>query len=304
MSEPYEHGLFFSEKLAENIDDLINRVDNKKASMIIISGGVGEGKTTLLVHVLDYINKKRGLQPIDLTKEDSFQLSMGGADFLHKLRLCHENCLPCIGYDEAGDFSKRGALTHFNAMLNRTFDTFRAFKIVVVMSLPNFNVLDQDLIDKKIPRLLINCKDRTNSQGHFFGYSLYRIDLLKANMKSLKVKNYAYVKVKPNFYGHFKDVTPERSKMLDKLSTDNKMEILRKNEVMIQGLLNYKQLAKKCFRSLVWVKLVVNKLHLEPVRIIKRVKYFDEDTVNILIQYIEERSERPDLKEKKYVTKD
>jgi len=291
---PYKHGLYFSEILAENINDLISRVNNNKASLLIISGGVGEGKTTLLVHILDYINKMKGLPPIDLSVKESVQLSMGGADFLHKLRLCHEQGFPCIGYDEAGDFTKRGALTHFNAMMNRTFDTFRAFKIIVVMALPNFNVLDQDLIDKKIPRLLLNLKERTNSQGNFQGYSLYRIDLLKAYMKSMKIKNYAFVKVKPNIYGHFLDLPKDRSDLLDKLSTINKLDILRSNEVAIQGLLNYQQLAKRTYRSVPWVRLVVNKLQLKPVRIIKKVMYFDEDTLNILNQYAEEKSERPD----------
>ena len=47
----YKHGLPFSEKLKQNIDELIQRVKNNKASLIIIDGGVGEGKTLSLIHI-------------------------------------------------------------------------------------------------------------------------------------------------------------------------------------------------------------------------------------------------------------
>lgn len=284
MSNLYKHNLPFSTGLDTNIKHLVTRVDNKKASMIIIDGGLGEGKTTLMIHVLDYINSLKGLPPIDINGP---QLALGGVDFLKKLRVCFDDKLPCIGYDEAGDFSRRGSLTNFNAMINRTFETFRAFKCVVVIALPNFYVLDQELIDKNIPRLLLHLKNRNERQGNYYGYSLYRIQLLKARMNKLNIKNFAYTTVWANFYGHFLDLDRERSTLLDKVSSKNKLDVLRKAEVRIEGLLTYNEMATKLFKSIDWCRKAVANLKLKPTRVINKVKYFDLNTLNQLVEHSE-----------------
>lgn len=287
----YQNGLLFDGELDENLKELVDRVKKGKASLIIIQGGVGEGKTTLLVEVLDYINSLFDLPEIDLIQPD--QLAMGGVEFLKKLRKCFEKKLPCVGYDEAGDFSKRGSLTQFNAMLNRTFETFRAFRCVVVMALPNFDVLDQNLFDSKIPRLMIDLRDRKETYGNYRAYSLYRMALLKSFMKKLKMKNYAYSLVRSNFRGHFKDVSPERSKQLDRLCTRSKLSILRKSEVKIEGLLTYPELATKLMKSVSWVRFSVNNLKIKHNRTIGQVKYFDQHALNLLSEHLDYVSENP-----------
>ena len=297
----YKNGLKFSSPLEKNLDNLIARVDGNKAALIIVSGGVGEGKTTLLVEVLDYINSKKGLPLIDLEMKNHPQLGQGGLEFMQNLRICFERKLPCVGYDEAGDFSKRGSLTQFNAMLNRTFDTFRAFKCIVVIALPNFNILDGDLYDKNIPRLLIKCENRSPNYGNFNCYSLYRMNLLRSYMKKFNLKNFAYAKVRPNFRGHFLDIEPDRSKQLDNLSTKSKFSILRKSEVKIEGLLTFPELAIKLMKSISWVRHSILTLKIKPNRIIKMVKYFDQNTLNLLsehLDYVSENPKRPGRKPK------
>ena len=111
----YDNGLPFSQVLADNIDKLLLRIHHKKVAVILIEGGLGEGKTTLITHILDYINKKSGLPELALDKDEP-QLAVGGLQFLRKLRVCISLKLPAEGYDEAGDFSKRGALTGFNVI--------------------------------------------------------------------------------------------------------------------------------------------------------------------------------------------
>ena len=282
----YDHGLPFSEVLEKNIDTLVERIDNNKASLLIIDGQIGEGKTTLAVHVADYINKKKGLKPIDLTKKGNKQLAMGGVDFQKKLRQCYKHNLPALIYDEAGDFSKRGALTQLNAMLNRTFDTFRAFKILIIICLPNFDALDNSLLEKGIPRLLINCRDRTKNYGGFAGYSLYLMYYLKLRMKKETVKPKAYQKVYCNFRGHFLDLEPKRSKQLDKLSTDNKLEIGKEQEIKMAGIVDYLEISKRVLRSVIWVKKTVSKLKIKPVRKIGRRQYFDNSVISIIADHI------------------
>jgi len=287
----YNNGLPFNGDLAENLDRLIDRVNSGKASVLIIEGGVGEGKTTIAVEVLDYINSKYNLPPIDLI--DRPQLAMGGAEFMQKLRVCHEKKLPVVAYDEAGDFSRRGSLTQFNSMLNRTFETFRAFRILVVIILPNFNVLDQNLFDNKIPRLMISLKSRGSSYGSYGGYSLYRMALLRSYMQKMRIKNYAYSLVRPNFRGHFKNLPINRCRDLDQISTSNKLAILAKSEVKVEGLLTYPELAAKLLKSISWVRAKVSELKLKENRIIRQVKYFGPETLGRLSDHLEVMSENP-----------
>jgi len=282
----YDHGLPFSEVVGLNFQDLDTRVENKKASLILVDGGVGEGKTTLLIHGIDYFNKLHGKPPYDI--KDGTQLAMGGADFLKKLEKCFELGLPVIAYDEAGDFNRRGSLTRFNAMINRTFETFRAFKIVVILGLPNFAVIDQQLFDNQIPRLLLHLYNRSKHQGNFKGYSLYGMLQMKSAMKKLTVKTYAYKLITPNFVGHFLDLEESRSRTLDRISIKSKIDILRKSEAKIEGLMSYNELAHKLNRSVIWVKKSIAKLKIKHDRLISRAKYFTENDFNRLCELVEE----------------
>jgi hypothetical protein len=285
----YDHGLPFSNTLAPNLDDLQKRINKKKASLMIISGGVGEGKTTLAVHVADYVNKINGRPPITF---DGPQMAMGGVDFLKKLRVCYDDKQPCIIYDEAGDFSKRSALTRFNAMINRTFETFRAFKCLVIICLPNFDILDNQLFDNQIPRLLLRCHDRTEHSGNFDGYGLNEMLFLKYWFKKSPIKNYAFGRTYPNFNGHFLDLEPARSKELDIISMKNKKEILKRSEIKIEGLIAYPELAEKLNITINYVRALVGKLKLKPARVVDRVKYFSPDHLAQLAELIDDQEKR------------
>jgi len=283
----YDHGLPFDKKLGENIASLVARIKGNKASLLINDGGVGEGKTTMMVHEADYVNKLNGLEPITLEAKKHPQLALGGQDFIKKLRVCFEKDLPVIIYDEAGDFNRRGSLTRFNAMINRTFETFRGFKILVILGLPSFSVIDQDLFDKNIPRLLLHLYNRNDKQGNYKGFSLYRMMYIKQKMSKLTVKPFAYDIVQPNFRGHFKDLDPIRAAALDRISTLGKIDVLKKAEVKIEGLMPYTEIGTKLGRSVVWVRMAVGKLKMKPTRIINRLRYFSEDQVNRLADHLD-----------------
>jgi len=289
----YENGLPFSKSLIEPLQDLFDRVHkHRKASMLIIDGGVGEGKTTLAVHITDVLNKMGGQPPLDLDVAD--QIGMGGVEFAKKLKICYVNKLLVVVYDESGDFNRRGALTRLNAMLNRIFETFRAFKIVVILCLPLFCVLDQDLFDKKIPRLLLNCYDREDSYGNFRAYSLYRMMYLKKKMEKLTIKDYAYTMVEPNFYGHFKDLAPKRSEQLDKLSTKGKIKELDQAGIKFEGLVTYQDIATKLVRSIQWIRDAMKELNIRHKKIINKAKYFDKAVIDLLADYMDDVDNRPD----------
>jgi hypothetical protein len=284
----YDHGQPFTKDLADVLDSLIRRVELNKASLLIIDGAIGEGKTTLGVHCADYINKKYNLPPIDF--ED--QLGRGGSAVLKLLRVCFNKKLPVCIYDESGDFNRRGALTAFNQMLNRTFETFRAFKIIVILILPSFNVLDNDLFDKQIPRCLIHCYDRRQNYGKYKVYSLYRMYYIKNKMDKLTVKPHAYGMVDPNQHGYFLNLPTARCSELDMISTKGKLSILKKAEIKIDGLISYSEIAQKLNRSLGNVSLTMNKLKLKPTRVIDKVKYFDNSVIDILYNYFDSPTTR------------
>jgi hypothetical protein len=281
----YSCGFPFDPLLHTNLEKLNFRVQKeKKAGLIIISGGVGLGKTTLLTHVLDDLNKINDQPPIEF---DGCQLAMGGVDFLKKLRLCFDEKKVCMGYDEAGDFSKRGSLTSFNAMLNRTFETFRAFKCIVVLALPNFNVLDNQLFDNQIPRMLIHVTGRNMKYGDFAVYDLMNMNWLRYWMKKSAIKDYAWGRVHPNFRGHFLDLPPERSKQLDEISTTNKLKILRKSEVKVEGLLTKPEIAQKLDVSVHWVTKALNNLKIKNTRRIEHIGYYDQTIVARLSEHLD-----------------
>jgi len=283
----YKHGLPFSEKLGENIIDGVDRVKRKLATAIVIDGGVGQGKTTIAVQVADFINELFDLDVISLDIKYHPQLAMGGKQFASQMRECFIKGLPAIVYDEAGDFSKRGSMTQFNAFLNRIFETYRAFKIIVIIVVPNMYVLDNNLFDNQIPRFLLHCHGRTESQGNFSGYSLYNMFKIRYLMSKTTNKAYPYtINDLKNFVGHFKDLDPERSKALDKLTISSKLDILQSAELHLEGLIDRADIGRRLAKSQSWVKLACMKLKINPKRYVKRVAYYDKNVIDILQDFI------------------
>lgn len=277
----YEHGKPFQKGLDKNIDSLKGRIKLNKASLMILAGAVGEGKTTLAVHCAEHFQGG----PIDFKK----QLAFGGEQFQEKLQMCIDDKLSVLIYDEAGDFNSRGALTGFNKQVNRVFETFRTFKIFIILCLPNFAVLDSALFDKAIPRLLLYVHGRGQFHGSYKGYSLSRMYYIKERMKKITVPPQAYGQIGANFYGHFLDLEPNRSRELDEISTQEKQDILNENILNNRGLMDFYQIAKHLERSVAWVKIKVAKLKLKEEANFKRRKYFGASIIQQLKEEVKQR---------------
>ena len=276
----YKHGQPFSEILSVNIRDGLERVKLKKATCIIIDGGVGEGKTTLAVELADYINELNGFGKVDLTEKGNKQIAMGGKDFSNKMQLCYQHKLPVIVYDEAGDYARKQAMTGFNAYLNRIFETYRAFKIVVIICLPNQYILDNTLFDNKIPRMLLHLYGRSANQGNFKGYSLHRAFFIRGLMRKLEDKNYSYEVNEPNFYGHFLDLDAERSKQLDNLTIKGKIEVLKQTERNMDNLISMNDVAEKTGYSLQTIRDKLSHLKIKPQVKMGLNNYYSKDVID------------------------
>jgi hypothetical protein len=261
--------------------------------MILIDGAVGTGKTTLANHIVNYYNNKNGLPKIKLEIKEHPQIALGGKEFIGCFRECNKHKLPVVIYDEGGDFSRRGAITQFNAMINRLFETYRGFRIIVIICLPNFNVLDNLLFENNIPRMLIHIKDRNNKYGSFQVYSLSQMNWIRywADKLPKGAKHKCYSNVMPNFYGQFLNLPPKEEKELDKLSTYGKKHVLQNAEISLKGLKSYEDLAKACNRSELWVRLELKKMKIKFKTKVGRKQYFDKDVIDALYSKLDEIKE-------------
>jgi len=278
----YKHGLPFSEKLALTLNGLKKRVfEDNKASLIIIDGGVGSGKTTCAVEVAEYI-----MSAELIFKE---QLAMGGEEFRTKIKICFKRGYVVIIYDEAGDFDRRGAITRLNRMLNRLFEISRAFKILVILTLPDFSQLDSKLFDNRIPRLLLHCDRNNNNYADFRAYGLTRMYYIREKMTKLTIKSKAFSLVRPNFRGHFLDLSPVRSKELDEFTTKGKLGVLEEGEIKDANLKNMEDLVKALGRSACWITQKIKQLKIKPVKMYRKRKFYDISVIDLLYEQIKQR---------------
>ena len=284
-SNCYKNGEKISSTLMKNLDRLNDRVMTKnKASLFIITGGVGEGKTTLGTVCGDYIKGSN----IDLRN----QISIGADNFLKQLAWCYNNKKHILIYDESGDFSGSSAMTVMNRNLNRVFDTYRSFKILIILILPDFTILDKNLYNKGIVRGMLRCKARTGRQGNFDGFSLYRIQWLLYWAGKLKIKQTAFKKVFPNFRGHFKDLDKKRKKELEKLSTKGKIGILEEILNMKKQndkYITYEDIQSHFRRSRSWVNQKLKEYKIKPEKKEKRFSFFNKNIINAIEKEINKK---------------
>lgn len=286
----YSYGLPFEKCLGVALEQQIKRVEiENKPSLIILDGACGSGKTTLAVEVGDFVNKYFKQDLIDLGIKSHIQIGLGGKEFTKNFRKVREAGLHIIIYDEAGDFSRYGAISGFNAMINRLFETYRGFKILVVVCLPNFNILDNRLFDNKIPRLLLHCENRKAKYGSFKAYSLSQMNWVRYWFDKLPkgAKHKCYDNVDPNFRGNFLNLSPERIEILDKLSTHGKEMYLGKAEIDLEGYINYLDIAEKLRLNVDYVRQIMLKLKIKEKATVNKTKYFDKSTVSYLVEHLE-----------------
>jgi len=275
----YKGNYLVTEPLPLNLQSQWSRVNTLgKASMIVIDGGVSEGKSTLAVHCTEILQGKR----IDYKR----QYAMGGDMFLEKLQICADSGIKVVIYDESGDFASTGALTKFNKTLNRVFETYRAFKIIVILVLPNFKFLDNKILVNKIPRLLLHCKRRTKNYGNFDAYPLYRMFYIKSKMEKFIVPEDAYTHTEPLFRGHFKNLDEERATELHNISIQGKKNIVSEAILHNKNLMTYKQMAGKCQKSEVWIRKQVALIKAKPSQVYKRKNYYSQETLERIMRNI------------------
>lgn len=273
----------FDTSILKSLNAIKQRIELNKAAMIIVDGGVGEGKTTLATKIAEWY------EPGWFNHIQNL-LAIGGSDFTKKLEYAYTKGHRVVVYDEAGDFASRGALTNFNKNLNRVFETYRSTQILVILCLPDFDDLDKSLMKKRVARLLVHTHGRSKSYGRFKFYSLWRMWYLKDKMKNLQVPPQAYQMQIPNGRGLFKDHPKDKREILAKISNKGKSDIRKISYLNNEGLLSTGEAARKIG---VGIQTFTNikRLHgLEAAHSVGRSLYYKEKDVDAIIRQRESKN--------------
>jgi hypothetical protein len=278
QQEVYNSGIAFSEVLKPSLDSCKYRVMNKdKPAIIIIDGGLGEGKTSAAVQIVKYYQKG---------KWHSEQVGMGGEEFLRVCDWCKDNDVHVAVYDEAGDLSSRGALTRFNRTMNRFFETYRQYKIIAILCLPVFFNLDKSMFQNKSVQMLINLygKDVENGDTNFRVYDRMGINWLLYRAKIEKVDQTSiYMRQHPMFRGHILKLPDEDDAKLKSISMKGKKAILNKSVVDLAGLVDIKTIVSRTGYTYQTVSRKMNEQKMKPVKMIGLKKFYDKQSVDSFI---------------------
>lgn len=229
----YKNGLPFDENHAKNLDALKKRVlEDNKGGVLIFTGVVGGGKTTLAVNNADYIAgayEKKGKQYVlneKLLIDFEKSIATGSQELKTKLIKTFDEGLNYLIWDEAGDFNNRSYLTNLNKDINRLFEVSRAFKIVVFLCLPNFYVLDKNILNVGVIQGVVFVYGRTKATAKFKVFDAEKTNRLITYM----VKSVDKIKViknfRPNYYGYFLDLPKKRAGDLERFSIMGKKAIV------------------------------------------------------------------------------
>lgn len=284
MANIYNHNqLPFKSPLDTQIQRLVHKVRFKKAGLIIITGHVGVGKTTLAIHLADYINFLYEQEQINLSEKEGIQYSIGAEDFKKKFDKCFINNYHTCIYDEAGDFDNRRGYSDINFQLNRMFDTSRTFQIIPILILPDLSSLDKRIFRKGMALIHIYVNRRTeyaDKRNYAVAkvYNLYRTYYLLDWFSKLKVTPVAYNLVSPNYQTTYYDLTKARSEQLDALSRKGKRLINAKT----RGLYAMEDIAKELQLSHNTTRIYLSKYKVKPIEKIGRFNFYNKEQLQQL----------------------
>jgi len=277
-----EHPLYKKDKLAWNLDQLMERVNNGKASVILVDGIIGEGKTTMAVHIADYfLNKGDFTSGVFIDFDE--QLAMGVKDFSIKLITVKEKKMTHLVFDEAGAYNSKRTMTGANNQIDEIFRQFRAFRILLIMTMPSFLELPAHMFRNSIPRLLIHCHGRTGESGNISCYDITSMNYMRLFAeKNRATPNECYKRIVPNFRGKFHNLDPVRSRELDTHGIKGKTKMATETAIHLNGLMNSQDIADKTGMSLIWVRKKLLEMKAQPKMVHLRVKYFPKEIVERL----------------------
>jgi hypothetical protein len=261
------------DRLTLNLYDLKQRVQNKMPTIIVIDGASGQGKTTLADKIASWLEGR--------TIEWDEQLGMGAKEFSKLIIPCAEKKHKVIVYDEAGDYNRNGFATRLNAIMERSFDTFRTYNIIVIIVLPLFIRLPDTIFDKCIPRMLIHVYGKSGKTTRMKAYDLEKMLWMRDYVRKKKpaIIQRIYDNQEALFDGYFPDLPRERSAALDIHCTRTKNAIQTIGAAELNGMFTIEQISIKLGRTGSWVYAQLKKMNIKPAYKAGKVPYYTEITL-------------------------
>jgi len=262
------------------IDEQVDRVENKKPSVIVIDGMHSGGKTTLTGHIGQYIESK-----YDREFDYENQVGKGMDNFLERLKWCRENGRKIVVYDEAEDFDRKGAMSRFNRLLNKVFAVMRINKMVVIIVLGIVKKLEYEPIEKGLVRCLINVHGRTGNYANIRLYDagniFYLMYLMQKYKNSGKAPMMAYSKTATFMRSRILRADSKDETLWDAIDLKDKNRIQDDASLATRGLIDIKTLAKESGYSISSLRTKFRSLKPEVVKI-GRKNYYYRSLINRL----------------------
>lgn len=218
----YKGGELFEYKLAKDLDRWADYCYNRGFPVCILIDGVSNGgKTTLAVEMADYLQGR----PIKLKEH----IALGGQELVKKSLQAPAKGHKVIIYDEAGDFSSKGALTRFNKSLHEYFQKYRYLRIILILTIPRFWHIDKVLLEQGVLQALIHIYGDSKTYREFKIYDQSQIWYIKSAISQRKITELdrCYIFGTPNYHGNFKDIEdPARRKELAEIGAGRKSKDL------------------------------------------------------------------------------
>lgn len=255
-------------------------------TIVIFDGPSGVGKTTCAVSCASYLNG--GV--IDFDK----QIGFGFNDFERKVNICSDEKLKVCIYDEAGEFSRRGALSRLNARVNEFLDTYRAFNIIVFFCLPDASSLDSPTYKKLLVRAVIRIR-----RGLYDKVSEGRLWMLKRYFRILEKIKYnpletylAYNSTPPNFHFRYSKLPKEIQTKLDTIGIKAKKSMLKARQQVSEGNITRIDIERELGKSRPWVYRAIKELGIKPMAKYNNVSYYEPSVIDKIESYAQKKAER------------
>lgn len=212
------------------ISPLINNL-KRVPSILIIDGAPGTGKTTLGVHIGDFVNSLTGKEPVVLTVKGNKQLGFGGKDLVAKAEKAAEAGFKVVIFDEA-DYDKRNWATSFNKELSGFFREYRSLAILIIIIIQNVAWIDNRIWELGAVQGLVHLYDPEENFTRYQVYDLENTSYLLYRMDKLGMyaRRKAYSFCHGYQRGQFLPLFPDRQKQLDRLS-DAQKKASRKKKI-------------------------------------------------------------------------
>lgn len=223
----YDNGYSYTDPLPEWIERAGSLVREKKASIILVDGELGNGKSTLAV------NMARQLDPGFKATEESYRLryTMGGRQFRDGFIRAFEGGAKVIVFDESGaDYTSRGALSALNSQLNRVFQMSRQFGLVIFLVLPNIVLLDRQLFRIGAHRFTVHVhSSKANKYNSFRVFGREETIFLHNRLQDELNPRRAYFSpsILSNYDGNALPAPPAHQALIDKIGLEYKVENIK-----------------------------------------------------------------------------